>query len=68
MRIINRDKKDKIAYTDEDKRAFIKLVYQNIFMAIQAITQAMDKLDIQYGSPENTVNDVKRERSLPIAY
>lgn len=35
-------------YTDEDKRGFIKLVYQNIFMAMQSMIKAMDLLKIQY--------------------
>ncbi|KAK9891836.1 hypothetical protein WA026_016635 [Henosepilachna vigintioctopunctata] len=33
-------------YTDEDKRGFIKLVYQNIFMAMQSMIKAMDLLKI----------------------
>lgn len=32
-------------YSDEDKRGFIKLVYQNIFMAMQSMIRAMDLLD-----------------------
>ncbi|KAK6632504.1 hypothetical protein RUM43_013271 [Polyplax serrata] len=36
-------------YSDEDKRGFIKLVYQNIFMAMQSMIRAMDLLKIQYG-------------------
>ncbi|XP_021954765.1 guanine nucleotide-binding protein G(q) subunit alpha isoform X2 [Folsomia candida] len=35
-------------YSDEDKRTFIKLVYQNIFMAMQAMIRAMEMLKIQY--------------------
>jgi guanine nucleotide-binding protein G(q) subunit alpha len=35
-------------YSDEDKRGFIKLVYQNIFMAMQSMIRAMDLLKIQY--------------------
>ncbi|VEN45778.1 unnamed protein product [Callosobruchus maculatus] len=38
-------------YSDEDKRGFIKLVYQNIFMAMQSMIKAMDLLKIQYGDP-----------------
>lgn len=57
MRIINTT--EGFAYSDEEKRGFIKLVYGNIFMAIQTITKAMDKLEIEYGSPENTVNHVE---------
>lgn len=43
-------------YTEDDKRSFIKLVYQNIFMAMQSMIKAMDMLRIQYKdecSPEN---------------
>lgn len=40
-------------YSDEDKRSFIKLVYQNIFMAMQSMIRAMDLLKIQYGVPAN---------------
>lgn len=40
-------------YSDEDKRGFIKLVYQNIFMAMQSMIRAMDLLKIQYGTPSN---------------
>ncbi|CAG9769434.1 unnamed protein product [Ceutorhynchus assimilis] len=35
-------------YSDDDKRSFIKLVYQNIFMAMQSMIKAMDMLKIQY--------------------
>ncbi|KAJ8985100.1 hypothetical protein NQ317_019786 [Molorchus minor] len=40
-------------YSEEDKRGFIKLVYQNIFMAMQSMIKAMDLLKIQYGDPAN---------------
>ncbi|XP_018312961.1 guanine nucleotide-binding protein G(q) subunit alpha isoform X4 [Mycetomoellerius zeteki] len=40
-------------YSDEDKRGFIKLVYQNIFMAMQSMIRAMDLLKIQYGDSLN---------------
>lgn len=42
-------------YSDEDKRGFIKLVYQNIFMAMQSMIRAMDLLKIQYGDSSNIV-------------
>uniref|UniRef100_T1IGD3 Guanine nucleotide-binding protein subunit alpha n=1 Tax=Rhodnius prolixus TaxID=13249 RepID=T1IGD3_RHOPR len=42
-------------YSDEDKRGFIKLVYQNIFMAMQSMIRAMDLLKIQYKDP--SMND-----------
>ncbi|XP_033195980.1 guanine nucleotide-binding protein G(q) subunit alpha isoform X3 [Bombus vosnesenskii] len=40
-------------YSDDDKRGFIKLVYQNIFMAMQSMIRAMDLLKIQYASSAN---------------
>ncbi|XP_059620090.1 guanine nucleotide-binding protein G(q) subunit alpha isoform X5 [Phlebotomus argentipes] len=43
-------------YSDEDKRGFIKLVYQNIFMAMQSMIRAMDLLKIQYSVPHNMDN------------
>lgn len=43
-------------YSDDDKRGFIKLVYQNIFMAMQSMIRAMDLLSIQYGIPSNAVS------------
>ena len=42
-------------YSDEDKRAFIKIVYQNIYLAIQSLVRAMDSLKIPY---ENSANPV----------
>lgn len=42
-------------YSDEDKRGFIKLVYQNIFMAMQSMIRAMDMLHISYGDSLNIV-------------
>ncbi|XP_058791377.1 guanine nucleotide-binding protein G(q) subunit alpha isoform X4 [Phymastichus coffea] len=40
-------------YSDEDKRGFIKLVYQNIFMAMQSMIRAMEMLKIQYADSSN---------------
>jgi guanine nucleotide-binding protein G(q) subunit alpha len=40
-------------YSEEDKRGFIRLVYQNVFMAMQAMIRAMDTLAIPYGDPSN---------------
>ena len=42
-------------FTEEDKRTFIKLVYQNIFMAMQSMIRAMDLLKIQYEDATCTV-------------
>lgn len=43
-------------YSDEDKRGFIKLVYQNIFMAMQSMIRAMDLLKIQYSDSRSSVS------------
>lgn len=40
-------------YSDDDKRSFIKLVYQNIFMAMNSMVRAMDTLKIPYRDPDN---------------
>lgn len=52
-------------YSDEDKRGFIKLVYQNIFMAMQSMIKAMDLLKIQYG---NSASQAKAELIKGIDY
>ncbi|XP_046963028.1 G protein alpha q subunit isoform X5 [Vanessa cardui] len=52
-------------YSDDDKRGFIKLVYQNIFMAMQSMIRAMDLLKIQYG---NSSNEEKAELISSIDY
>lgn len=40
-------------YSDEDKRGFTKLVYQNIFMAMQSMIKAMELLRIEFRNPNN---------------
>ena len=40
-------------YSDEDRRYFTKLIFQNIFMAIQTMIRAMELLRIQYENPES---------------
>ncbi|XP_059847178.1 guanine nucleotide-binding protein subunit alpha-11-like [Hypanus sabinus] len=40
-------------YSEEDRKAFAKLVYQNIITSMQSITRAMDTLNIQYQFLEN---------------
>lgn len=42
-------------YSDEDKRGFIKLVFQNIFMAMQSMIRAMELLKIKYEHPDSQV-------------
>ncbi|XP_059093307.1 guanine nucleotide-binding protein G(q) subunit alpha isoform X6 [Tigriopus californicus] len=41
-------------YTDDDKRGFIKLVFQNIFMAMQSMIRAMDMLKIPYENGDSS--------------
>ncbi|CAI9159025.1 unnamed protein product [Rangifer tarandus platyrhynchus] len=43
-------------YSDEDRKGFTKLVYQNIFTAMQAMIRAMDTLRIQYVCEQNKEN------------
>lgn len=40
-------------YNDEDKKGFIKLVYQNIFMAMQSMVKAREMLKIPFSSADN---------------
>ncbi|XP_074493934.1 guanine nucleotide-binding protein subunit alpha-14-like [Sebastes fasciatus] len=40
-------------YTDEDKRCYAKLVYQNIFTSMQAMTRAMETFSIAFSNPQN---------------
>ncbi|XP_063057008.1 guanine nucleotide-binding protein subunit alpha-11-like [Engraulis encrasicolus] len=42
-------------YSDEERRAFAKLVFQNIFTAMKAMTGAMTSLRIPYANPQNEV-------------
>ncbi|CAK8681908.1 unnamed protein product [Clavelina lepadiformis] len=51
MRIIHGD-----GYNEEDKRSFIKLVYQNILTSMQNMTAAMNTLHIEYENEENYSN------------
>lgn len=43
-------------YSDEDRKGFTKLVYQNIFTAMQSMIRAMDTLRIQYVCEQNKVS------------
>ncbi|CAL8082423.1 unnamed protein product [Orchesella dallaii] len=55
-------------YSDEDKRGFIKLVYQNIFMAMQAMIRAMEMLKIQYADSSNIALQEKAEQVKAVDY
>jgi len=43
-------------YSDDDKRGFVKLVYQNIFMAMNSMVRAMESLKIPYKNSDNEDN------------
>lgn len=43
-------------YSDEDKKGFCKLIYQNVFMSIQAMIKGMEQLEIPYADPSNVVS------------
>lgn len=51
-------------YTDDDKRGFIKLVFQNIFMAMQSMIRAMDMLKIPYENGDSAVRDHLQEPAI----
>ncbi|KAM9096724.1 guanine nucleotide-binding protein subunit alpha-15 isoform 1-T1 [Sarcophilus harrisii] len=40
-------------YSEEDRKGFTSLVYQNIFTSMQSMIEAMDTLHIPYSCPEN---------------
>lgn len=42
-------------YTDEDKRSYAKLVYQNIYTSMQTMVRAMETLGISFTDPQNQV-------------
>lgn len=43
-------------YSDEDKKGFCKLIYQNVFMSIQSIIKGMEQLGIDYTDSGNVVS------------
>ena len=43
-------------YSEDDRRAFRPLVYQNIFVSMQAMIDAMDRLQIPYSRPDSKVS------------
>jgi len=43
-------------YTEDDRKGYTKLVYQNIFQATQALCKACDNLNIKYENPGNEEN------------
>lgn len=46
-------------YSDEDKKGFTKLVYQNIFTSMQSMIRATETLKIPYKYEQNKVSTLK---------
>ena len=42
-------------FSEDERKAFSKCIFQNIFTAIKAMTGAMSTLKIPYANPENEV-------------
>ncbi len=54
-------------FSEEDRRGYTKLVFQNIFTAMKALTVAMNTLKIPYANPQNEVTcQRKTNPSFPI--
>ena len=51
-------------YSSADRSGFIKIVYQNIFMAMQSMIRAMDTLNIPYSDPSNEVSSYEIKEPL----
>lgn len=43
-------------YSEEDRRSFAKLVFQNIFTSLKALTMAMSVLKIPYANQQNEIH------------
>lgn len=43
-------------YSDEERRTFIKIVYQNIYMAMFTMIRAVESLKINYENSSNKVS------------
>ncbi|XP_060654276.1 G protein alpha q subunit-like [Drosophila nasuta] len=60
MRIIHGDR-----FSDKEMRFFTKMVYRNIFMAMQSMIKAMDILEISYSDVEN-IDRAELVSSVPL--
>lgn len=49
-------------YSDEDKKGFCKLIFQNVFMSIQQILKGMEQLEIPFGDASCAVSSFKTTR------
>lgn len=45
-----------VGYSDDDRRAFIRLIFQNMFMAMQSMINAMPQLGLEYANASNQEN------------
>lgn len=43
-------------YSDEDKKGFCKLIYQNVVMSMQSMIKGMEQLEIPYANAGNDVS------------
>lgn len=55
-------------YSDEDKKGFCKLIYQNVFMSIQSMIKGMEQLEIAYADSTNIVSVEYTHRCDGILY
>uniref|UniRef100_A0A3B5JYR0 Guanine nucleotide-binding protein subunit alpha n=1 Tax=Takifugu rubripes TaxID=31033 RepID=A0A3B5JYR0_TAKRU len=55
-------------YSDEDKRGFIRLVYQNIFTSMQSMIRATETLKIPYKFEQNREVDIEKISSFDQSY
>lgn len=46
-------------YSDDDKKGFCKLIFQNVFMSIQQILKGLEQLEIPYGDASCAVSSTK---------
>lgn len=44
-------------YSEEERKGFRPLIYQNIFVSMQAMIEAMDWLQIPFSRPESRVSE-----------
>ena len=54
-------------YSEDDRRGFIKLVFQNIFMAMQSMIRAMEILKITYQHDDSQVTGKSHLINLALA-
>lgn len=45
-------------FSEEERRGYTKLVFQNMFTALRAMTQAMSTLKIPYVNSQNEVTNI----------